>query len=231
VSDAALAALCSVAGLLVGAWLPVVITRVPEKRPVRPAPYPEVAPALHTPVGWIIVLLTGALFAGMALRFGESWVLVPFLLFTAALVALSVIDLRLQLLPNRIVFPLAIVSPVLFAAVAIVDSDGDAFLRSLGCAFGAFVVFTVLHLVSPRAMGFGDVKLSFILGLYLGWLGVGETVLGLLLGFVYGAVIGLVLLATRSRGRKDHIPFGPFLAAGALTAVLVGTTILDWYRG
>lgn len=55
--------------------------------------------------------------------------------------------------------------------------------------------------------------------------------LGLFLGFVYGAVIGMLLIATRVRSRKDHIPFGPFLAAGALTAVLWGTAILDWYAG
>jgi leader peptidase (prepilin peptidase)/N-methyltransferase len=221
---------CVVAGLLVGAGMAVVIERVPEKRPVRRAPYPEIAASLRTPVGWIVILLTAGLFAGMALRFGESWVLPAFLVFSASLVALSVIDLRLQLLPNRIVFPLALASPVLLGVAAILASDGDAFLRSLACGFGAFVAFTVLHLISPRSMGFGDVKLSFILGLYLGWLGAGETVLGLFLGFVYGAVIGLLLLATKVRSRKDHIPFGPFLAAGALTAVLVGDVILDWYR-
>ena len=92
-------------------------------------------------------------------------------------------------------------------------------------------MFAVLHLVSPRAMGFGDVRLAFLLGLDLGWLGAGEVVLGLLLGFVYGAVIGLLLIATGVRSRRDHIPFGPFLAAGALTALLVGEAILDWYSG
>jgi leader peptidase (prepilin peptidase)/N-methyltransferase len=80
-------------------------------------------------------------------------------------------------------------------------------------------------------MGFGDVKLAFVLGLYLGWLGAGEAVLGFVLGFVYGAAVGVVLLATGARGRKDHVPFGPFLAAGALTAILVGDVILEWYRG
>jgi leader peptidase (prepilin peptidase)/N-methyltransferase len=80
-------------------------------------------------------------------------------------------------------------------------------------------------------MGFGDVKLAFVLGLDLGYLGVGETVLGLFLGFVYGAVVGVALIVTGARGRKDHVPFGPFLAAGALTAVLVGDVILDWYGG
>jgi len=228
--SAALAAACGVVGLVVGAALPVVIERVPEKQPVCAGPFPEIRAGMRVPSGWLVIGVTGALFAGMALRFGESWVLPAFLVFAAGLVALSVIDLRLELLPNRIVFPLAEMSVVLLGVAAIGEADGDAFLRALGCAFAAFIAFTLLHLVSPRAMGFGDVKLSFVLGLNLGWLGAGETVLGLLLGFIYGAAIGLILLVVGSRSRKDHIPFGPFLAAGALTAVLVGTVILDWYR-
>lgn len=228
---AALVAACGVVGLGVGAVLPVAIERVPEQQPVRAGPFPEIRAGMRAPSGWLVIGVTGALFAGMALRFGESWVLPAFLVLAAGLVALTVIDLRLQVLPNRIVFPLAEVSVVLLGVAAIGEADGDAFLRSLACALGAFAAFTLLHLLSPRAMGFGDVKLSFVLGLCLGWLGVGETVLGLLLGFIYGAVIGLILLVSGSRSRKDHIPFGPFLAAGALTAVLVGNVILDWYRG
>jgi leader peptidase (prepilin peptidase)/N-methyltransferase len=78
-------------------------------------------------------------------------------------------------------------------------------------------------------MGFGDVRLSFVLGLALGWLGWGYVGLGLFLGFLYGAVIGVGLIATRLKGRREHVPFGPFLAAGTLTAALWGHTILDWY--
>jgi leader peptidase (prepilin peptidase) / N-methyltransferase len=75
------------------------------------------------------------------------------------------------------------------------------------------------------------VKLAFVLGLSLGWLGWGELLLGLFLGFVYGAIIGIVLIAARLRKRNEALPFGPFLAAGALTAVLVGDTVITWYRG
>jgi leader peptidase (prepilin peptidase)/N-methyltransferase len=80
-------------------------------------------------------------------------------------------------------------------------------------------------------MGMGDVKLAVLLGLYLGWLSLGHVLLGLLLGFVLGSVVGLGLLAAGVRGRKDHLPFAPFLAAGAVMAVLVGRPLLGWYLG
>jgi leader peptidase (prepilin peptidase)/N-methyltransferase len=225
------AAVCGVLGLAAGALLPIVIERVPAHERVSAPPFPEVRAALRTLAGIALVVGTGGLWAATGLRFADSGALPSFLVLGAALLALSVIDLRHFLLPNRIVYPVTAASLVLLGLGAVVDSDGEAFVRALACAAGSFAVFFVLHVISPRAMGFGDVRLSFLLGLNLGWLGVGEVVLGLLLGFVYGAVVGLVLLATRARSRRDHIPFGPFLAAGALTALLAGEAILDWYSG
>jgi leader peptidase (prepilin peptidase)/N-methyltransferase len=226
---ALLAAGCGILGLVVGSLLPIPIERVPAKRALFEPPFPELE-RRHGRERLTIVFVTGALFAGLALRFGDDWVLPAYLVLAAALVTLSAIDLRLFLLPNRIVYPLAMVSIVLLGLAALADGDADLFVRALACAVGAFLVFFVLHFISPRAMGFGDVKLAFVLGLFLGWLGVGETVLGLFLGFVYGAVVGLVLIATKIRTRKDHVPFGPFLAAGALTAIFVGYLVVDAYR-
>jgi len=80
-------------------------------------------------------------------------------------------------------------------------------------------------------MGFGDVRLSFVLGMALGWLSWGHVYLGLFLGFVLGAVIGVLLIATGLRTRKDHVPFGPFLVAGTFIAIFAGTQLLDLYRG
>jgi leader peptidase (prepilin peptidase)/N-methyltransferase len=74
------------------------------------------------------------------------------------------------------------------------------------------------------------VKLSFTLGLFLGWLGWGYVFLGLFLGFFYGAVVGMALIALRLKTRKDHVPFGPYLAAGTMTAVLFGQALLDAYK-
>lgn len=227
---AGLTAGCGVAGLGLGVLLWVVVERVPAHRPLLEGPFPELRAALRQPLGLAVVLTTGALFAATAARFGDVWELPAFLVLAAALIALSAIDLRHFVLPNRIVFPLAGATLLLLGAAAAANDDSDSFLRALACGVGALVAFTALHVASPRSMGFGDVKLSFVLGVCLGWLGVGETVLGLFLGFVYGAVIGVLLIATHVRSRKDHVPFGPFLAAGAMTAVLIGDVIVDWYR-
>ena len=228
--DAVLVAACSLLGLVVGLLLPVAIERVPQKVPVLAGPFPESARATRTPSGWMLALGTAALFGATAARIGADWELPAFLVLAGALVALSVIDLRTFLLPNRIVFPLTVVSVVLLGFAALAGGDLDVFVRALLGGAAAFAVFFILHIVSPASMGFGDVKLSFTLGLFLGWLGWGYVFLGLFLGFLYGAVIGVALIALRIKTRKDHVPFGPYLAAGTMTAILFGQALLDAYR-
>jgi leader peptidase (prepilin peptidase)/N-methyltransferase len=170
------------------------------------------------------------LFAAVGARFAHSWALPAFLVLAGALVALSIIDLEHFILPNRIIYPVDITLVVLLAAASAVEHDWGAFGRALAGGAAAFAVFFVIHLVSPRGMGFGDVRLSFLLGLALGWLGWGEVAGGLFAGFLYGALIGVALIAVKVRGRKQQIPFGPFLALGAMTFVLFGGPVLDWYH-
>jgi leader peptidase (prepilin peptidase)/N-methyltransferase len=78
-------------------------------------------------------------------------------------------------------------------------------------------------------MGFGDVKLAGVLGLVLGWLGWSILLVGGFLGFLLGAVVGGALMAVRKAGRKSKIPFGPFMLAGALLAILWGGQVWDAY--
>lgn len=226
----ALVVACSVGGLVVGWFLDPVITRVGRKQPVFGLPATDEPPP-STVRRAVVTLLTGALFGATAARFDDSWLLPAYLVLTGALVALAVIDFETYLLPNRIVYPLTLVTLALLGLGAAADGDLDAYVRGLLAGAIAFALFFLLHLVSPQSMGFGDVKLSFTLGLALGVLGWGDVVLGLFLGFFYGAVIGLVLIATRVRSRNQAIPFGPFLVAGTITALLVGSAIIDWYRG
>jgi leader peptidase (prepilin peptidase) / N-methyltransferase len=229
---------CALLGLLIGSFLNVVIWRVPRKESVAapashcPSCDAPIAPRDNVPLlSWL--LLRGRCRhcrARISVRYPLTE-LACAALFGAGLLAISVIDLEHYVIPNRIVYPLGFASVPLLALAAGLDGEWWSFARALIGAACAFSALFVIHVVSPRGMGFGDVRLSFLLGLYLGYLGALEVAFGMFLGFVYGAVIGVVLMATGLRSRRQHIPFGPFLAAGAITIVLVGGPILDWYRG
>ena len=160
-----------------------------------------------------------------------DWALPAYLVLTASLLAISIIDLEHFIVPDRITAPLTVSALALLGLAAAADGNGWRFGRSLlgGLAFFAFLL--LLNIVNPRGMGMGDVKLSFSLGLFLGWLGWGQVFLGGFLSFLLGAVVGVALIATKVKGRKDHVPFGPFLAVGTLITILWGASILRWYTG
>jgi len=255
--DGALVVLIAVLGLLVGSFLNVVIWRVPRKESVvRP---PSHCPQCGTPisprdnvpvVSWLLLrgkcrhcgnpipvryplveAAGGVLFAAVALRFGMDWALPAYLVLTAALLAISIIDLEHFIVPDRITAPLTVSSLVLLGVAAGADGDWSRYGRSLlgGLAFFAFLL--LLNIINPRGMGMGDVKLAFSLGLFLGWLGWGQVFLGGFLSFLLGAVVGVALIATKVKTRKDHVPFGPFLATGTLITILWAAPILRWYTG
>jgi leader peptidase (prepilin peptidase) / N-methyltransferase len=224
---AAVVAACAVAGLVIGLGLEVVVDRVPRREPLRGWSRRELRPGRAAALTGVTV----ALFAGLAVRYHDSWVLPAFVVVAAGLVALSAIDFERFLLPNRIVYPLAIATLVLLVVAAVGDGDWGALGRAVLGGVAAAVALGVLHLASPRSMGFGDVKLAFVLGLVLGWLGWSELVLGLFCGFLAGAVVGIALIALGRRGRKDHLPFGPFLAFGTVVVLLWGDVVRQWYRG
>ena len=167
-SAAAIAA-SAAAGLVVAPLIAAAVERVPAKRPVLARPLPEAAETFRTPRGVVLVAVTIALFAATAIRLGATWELPAFLLLAGALLALSLIDLRHFLLPNRIVFPVTLASIALLVVAGSADGNFHPLLRGLACGVATFAAFTVLHLLSPRALGFGDVKLSFLLGVDLGW--------------------------------------------------------------
>jgi leader peptidase (prepilin peptidase) / N-methyltransferase len=223
---AAVVAVCAIAGLVVGVGLEVVVDRVPRRESLAGWSRRDLNPGRAA----VLVGLTVALFAGLGLRYHDSWALPAFLALAAGLVALSVIDLEHFLLPNRIVYPLAVATLALLTLAAVGDDAWAPLGRALLGGVAATLALGALHLVSPRSMGFGDVKLAFVLGLVLGWLGWRELVLGLFCGFLAGAVVGLALIVFGHRGRKEHLPFGPFLAFGTLVALLWGDVILRWYR-
>ncbi|MBW3574305.1 MAG: A24 family peptidase [Actinobacteria bacterium] len=227
-----LALACGLLGVAVGSLLTVVVDRVPAKQPVASAtlallrhPGP-VARARHTP---LLQLLTGGLFTLAALRFGADWALPAYLVFLASMVAVTLIDLEHSIVPNRIVVATLAVSLPLLAAAALLGGTWSSLGTALLGALAGGGSLLAVNLISPRGMGMGDVKLAVVLGLFLGWIDLGHVLLGLFLGFLLGAGGGVVLIALKLRTRRDHVPFAPFLAGGAVLAVLAGNAILDWY--
>ncbi|HEY7439660.1 MAG TPA: prepilin peptidase [Acidimicrobiia bacterium] len=248
---------CAVLGLMVGSFLNVVIWRVPRKESVvTPASHcpgcdAPIAPYDNVPVAsWVILrarcrgcgdrisarypmveLANAGLWAAVALRFGAVWELPAYLVFVSALLALALIDLDTFLLPDRIVYPLSGALVALFGLAAVMEGDLGSWVRAVLAGLASFGVFLVIHLISPRGMGFGDVKLSFSLGVALGWLSWGTVFVGFFLGFLIGSVVGLGLLAAGVTNRKQHVPFGPYLAAGAVLALFVAQPVVSLYLG
>lgn len=141
-------------------------------------------------------------------------------LLAPVLVALSVIDLRERRLPDRIVLPATAAGFALLVLGAIGDGEPEHIVGALAGAATFAGLLLVLHLASPGGMGFGDVKLGVLLGLYLGAMGLGLVVWGMLLGSLLGVVAALPV-AVRTRDRRAGIPFGPALAAGNVLALLL----------
>jgi leader peptidase (prepilin peptidase)/N-methyltransferase len=142
--------------------------------------------------------------------------------FVLTVVAVAVIDLREHRLPRRLIVPVAAASVVWLGGVAAIDGDPERWAQALASAGGASGILLVLHLARPRGLGYGDVRLVFLVGLVLGWFDIGAVVLALLLAAIAGAVSATALVATGVMRARDPLPFGPFLATGALVALLAG---------
>ncbi|WP_432978020.1 prepilin peptidase [Dactylosporangium sp. CA-233914] len=247
-----------VLGLAVGSFLNVVIHRVPRGESLlRPASHcPQctnpVRPWHNVPVlGWLVLrgrcadcaapigiryplveLGTAVLFVAVAARVGRSgsWLYLPAWLYLAAIaVALALIDLDVLRLPNAIVLPAYVVAPLLFLPAVVAGHDWAAAGRALLAMAGLYALYFALAVVYPGGMGFGDVKLAGVLGLYLGSLGWSSVAVGTLGAFVIGAAAGLTLIALRRARRGTALPFGPSMLAGALLALFAAAPITDWY--
>jgi leader peptidase (prepilin peptidase)/N-methyltransferase len=171
----------------------------------------------------LVEALVAVLFAAITIANGLNWDLAWELPFAAVLVAVAAIDLDLHIIPNKIVYPAAAWGVL---SAALVRLDHLPALLAWGAGAGLF--FLVAALVYPAGMGMGDVKLAAVIGVYLG----NSVIPALLVAFLTGTVVGLSIMARHGvrDGRKMGIPFGPFLAFGALTALFVGPDLVDAYR-
>ncbi|MFJ4285880.1 prepilin peptidase [Paenarthrobacter nicotinovorans] len=157
------------------------------------------------------------------------------LYFVVMAVRLTVIDIRSHLLPNRIVLPSYGVAGVLLLAAAVSEAVPDAGeghaataalfgvpgLAAMAGGAALWFFYFVLRFIHPPGMGFGDVKLAGVLGLYLGYLGWSHVFAGTFAAFLLGGLWSLVVLATRRGTLRSAIPFGPFMLAGAAAAMVL----------
>ena len=241
-----------VAGLLIGSFLNVVIARVPEGRSLlRPG---SACPGCGSAIAWhdnvplvsfaalrgrcracgmsipwrypIVEAVTGALFGAAALAFGATpWAIAAAALL-AALVAITMIDFERQIIPDVISLP-----GILAGLLANLATGHVSWLESLlGIALGGGVFWAIAELGSwwsgQEAMGGGDIKLAAMLGAFLGWK---VLLLSLFVSAVGGGILAAALMGTGLRGRKDPLPFGPFLAAGGAIGLFWGERMVRWY--
>ena len=154
-------------------------------------------------------------------------------IFAAMMVVISFVDLEFTIIPNRIVYPGLIVGLLFAIALAIVQKDRGLLLsRLLGFAIGGvgilFIVIVGSAILRKQAMGMGDVKLMAMIGIFLGpWPHLAIT---LMAASVLGTIVGVVLMIARRKKMDSAIPFGPFLAMGALLSLSYGEAIWLWYQ-
>ena len=242
-------------GLMVGSFANVIIYRVPEGRSVVkppsgcPACGTRVRPADNIPViSWVLLrgrcrscqapisprypiveALMSLLFAAIGLRFGISWTGAGEAALAAGLVVLAFIDLDHMLLPRRIVYATLALVGVALVAGAVSASQWHRLLVAAICAVVPWALFFAINFLQPKALGFGDVRLALLIGFGLGWLGAAYAFLGFILASILGALVGVVMIALGKAGRRTPIPFGTFLAAGAVISALAGSPVVNWY--
>src|SRR5262245_5286020 len=236
-------------GLIIGSFLNVVIARLPEGqslwRPRSACPGCGATIAWHDnipvlsfvalggrcracrmSIAWrypLTELATACLFGLAYTVLGPTPELVVALVLLAALVAITGIDLQRQLIPDVITLPgtvAGVLANLVTGRVTWLDS-----LIGIVAGGGAFLV---IILASGGGMGGGDMKLGAMLGAFLGWK---VALVAIFIAVVVGGVLAIVLMATGIRGRKDPIPFGPFLAAGGAIGLLWGEPLVRWYVG
>ena len=243
---------CAVLGLCVGSFLNVVIARIPAGRSIA---HPGSAcPHCGTAIRWYdnlpvlsyvllggrcracqatiswrypaVELMCGALFAAAYLRFGPGTQLVAALVLLSSLVAITWIDVDHQIIPDVLSIP-----GIALGLLASLVPGGIGFWDSmLGTVLGGGVFILIIVgsgiVLGQPGMGIGDVKLGAMLGAFLGWK---LALLSILLSVLIGGPLAGTLLATGRKGRKDPLPFGPFLAVGAVISLFCGDAVLAWY--
>jgi leader peptidase (prepilin peptidase)/N-methyltransferase len=240
-------------GLMLGSFMNVCIYRLPRGlSPVRPrsgcpacghliASYENVPIVSYlvlrgrcrkcrtpiSPMYPIVEFITGAVFLAGYLWYGPSALLITRLIFAWAMICLFIIDFQHKILPNVITLP--------GIAVGLLGNfiDGPGWVNSLiGIGVGAGSLWLIAEIYyrvrHEEGLGMGDVKMLGMIGAFLGWK---LVLLTLVIASFVGSIVGVMVLIVRKESLKYAMPFGTFLAVGALVSAVAGTSILDWYLG
>jgi leader peptidase (prepilin peptidase)/N-methyltransferase len=256
VSDALIRALVALPfGLVVGSFMTVAVYRIPRgESVVRPRSRcpncgSEIGARDNVPVlSWLLLrgrcrecgepisaeyplieLATAGVVVLAAIRYADPWQAVLVAGLLAMMPAIILIDVRKRIIPNRLTHPALLISLILVVVASFVGEHTDLARATIGMiSYGGF--YFVLALLIPSGMGMGDAKLTALIGLVLG--SVGLRFVGVAAGaaILLGGLGGLVALALGKRG-KDVIPFGPYIAVGAIIAALWGEQLAAWYLG
>ncbi|HEY4663016.1 MAG TPA: prepilin peptidase [Candidatus Humimicrobiaceae bacterium] len=235
-----------ISGLIVGSFLGVVAYRLPRRLSIiKPAsfcphckkkiPFYDNIPVLSfillkgkcrycknkIPVNNLLIeIITGILFLANYTFFGLTIRTLAGIILCSVLIVISFIDLDFRIIPNVIVLSFTLVG----LAINII-SDLPGWWMPLAYSAGAFLFMLIVHLISPKGMGMGDVKLSLMIGAFL----IKDVIVALFLGFLAGSIYGLFLIIVKKRKLKQAIPFGPFISLGSIVSLFWGNNILKWY--
>ncbi|TDX53034.1 prepilin peptidase [Orenia marismortui] len=234
-------------GLIIGSFLNVVIYRLPENKSIIwPGSHCtncqtnlkifDLIPVLSfiftkgrcrycdTKVSYqypAVELLTALLFLISYWRYSLS---IEFLIYSgliALLIVCTFIDLKYQIIPNKITYP----GIIIFFIISFFFNHITIKSSLLGIVLsGGFLL--VIAIVSRGGMGIGDVKLAAMVGSVIG---VKYTIIGIFIGSLIGSIISLILIGFNIKDRKDRIPFGPFIAIGTVVMIFYGNVIINWY--
>jgi leader peptidase (prepilin peptidase)/N-methyltransferase len=177
----------------------------------------------------LVEFLNASFYVFVLWRFGLGWHTLVFVIFCSAMLVITFIDLDFQIIPDRITLPGIPIG--LIAGSFLVP---DPFMRYALLGFKSSIIgffiggglFYAIAVLSRGGMGGGDIKMMAMVGSLMGWKSV---LLTTFLGSFTGAVLGVFLMIVKGKGRKTKIPFGPFLALGALITLFYGQEILYWY--
>lgn len=184
----------------------------------------------------LVELLNGALYWSVFASFGMGWHLLFFFAFVSAMVVITFIDLEFQIIPDVITLPGIVIGflgalfllPDLFAGPTFNLSQALGFKTSIAGFLLGGGLFYSIAVLSKGGMGGGDIKLMAMVGAFMGWKAV---LLTTFIGSLTGSIVGIFLMVFKGKGRKAKIPFGPFLALGAVTSLFFGEAIITWYLG